>query len=264
MGHPTIVKLGGSVITHKDSSPPQVNGEAIIRVAKELEGQSKNVIIVLGGGAHGHQAAHEYGFDISSTSPNRLLEGVPKIRHNMTELSTAVANLFCKQGIQSVVVPPFASVSMNDNEIENFPTVIFRYALEAGLTIITHGDVCFDRSLGASILSGDAIVAHLAKSLDSKSVLIGTDVDGVYDCDPRDNPNATLVTIINQQNKEAIIKAAGPSRTTDVTGGMSRKIDELLALTGDGREVVIFNLLVRDRLRSLLRGETTICTKFEL
>ena len=44
-----IVKLGGSVITHKESSPPTVNEEHLSRIAKELLVHDGKLIVVLGG-----------------------------------------------------------------------------------------------------------------------------------------------------------------------------------------------------------------------
>ena len=75
----TIVKLGGSVITHKDLAPPTVNRENISRIAQELKSSTEPLIVILGGGAHGHQAAYKYGFGNPATPLERLVQGIPFI-----------------------------------------------------------------------------------------------------------------------------------------------------------------------------------------
>ena len=126
---------------------------------------------------------------------------------------------------------------------------------------IVHGDVCFDESFGASILSGDTIVAHLAKELEARSIYLGTNVDGVFDDDPKENPNATLIDEISVSDRDRLADHTKASRTTDVTGGMARKISDLFSLSNSEAEIAIFNLTVPGRLQSLLEGRPTVCTR---
>ncbi len=259
----TLVKLGGSVITQKKVSPPTVNNMAINRIAKELQTHQGSLLVVLGGGAHGHQAAHIHGFGDSSTPLEKLLAGIPSIRHNMTLLSLEVEQALNANGIPSVVIPPFSSVSMHDGEIMNFPTDIIKWALEAHCAVIIHGDVCLDDVQGASILSGDTISVYLAKALDIKRVFIGTDVDGIFEENPRVNPNATLVSVIDSSNKDSVLAGAGTSAATDVTGGMARKAWELFELANQTTQIAIFNLTAPGRLTALLADKSTTCTGIE-
>ena len=259
----TIIKLGGSVITRKDSMPPEVNDEYIHRIAKELIGYDGKLIVVLGGGAHGHQAAHKYGYGDPNTSPNLLLDGIPHIRHNMTLLSTFIEQVFNKEGLPAVVLSPFMFVILNNDEIEKFPLEMIKNILSKNLVLIIHGDVCIDKTKSASILSGDTIAAYLARNLAAKRVLIGTNVDGVLETDPQVDPNAKYIPLINKSNQDLILKNTGPSSTTDVTGGMNKKIRELLTLANQNIEVVVFNLLVPGRLSDLLKGNSTVCTRIQ-
>ncbi len=259
----TLVKLGGSVITQKKFSPPTVNEMAINRIAKEIRAHKGPLIVVLGGGAHGHQAAHAYGFGDSSTPPEKLLAGIPSIRHNMMLLSLEVEQALNANGIPSVVIPPFASVSMHDGVISSFPTDIIKGVLEAHCVVITHGDVCLDDVQGASILSGDTISVYLAKALDIERVFIGTDVDGIFEEDPRVNPNATLVSVIDSSNKDTVLVGTGTSAAIDVTGGMTQKTQELLELANQTTQIAIFNLTAPGRLTALLEGKSTTCTRIE-
>lgn len=259
----TIVKLGGSVITHKGSSPPAMNQENLPRIAHELQTCTSQLIVILGGGAHGHQAAHRFGFDRSKTPTNQLLQGVPYIRHNMSILSLEIERVLNKTGIGSVVMPPFVLATLHNKEIDTFSLKPIQRALQSSLTVITHGDVCFDSKLGAAILSGDTIAVYLARELNAKSLFIGTDVDGVLEEDPKDNPGASHITKIDSTNRDSVLSKTGPSAATDVTGGMAKKLEELFTLNAQDIDIAIFNLQVPGRLSSLLSGKPTICTKIQ-
>jgi len=259
----TIVKLGGSVITYKDSSPPRINFKNLTRIAKELKEYKGDLIIVLGGGAHGHQAAHSHGYANPESPKDILLKGIPPIRHNMSELALSVETSLNKEGILTVTIPPFCSVTLKKGVIHNFPIHIIRKSLDNGLVVVTHGDVCFDEEKTAAILSGDTIAVYLTEKMNAKTILIGTDVDGVLDDNPRLNPSAKHIPLINQKNKEMILSKTGPSANTDVTGGMAKKVSELLDIARKNRIIAIFNLTVPARLKSLLRNEPTICTRIQ-
>ena len=262
--HLTLVKLGGSVITHKDSSPPKINKANLTRIAEELKSYRGELIVILGGGAHGHQVAHSYGFANPNSPKNQLLKGIPPIRHNMSELAFCVETSLNREGIPAIIIPPFCSVVLKKGTIYDFPTNIIRKALDNGLVVVTHGDVCFDEENAASILSGDTIAVYLAEKMNANTILIGTDVDGVLDDNPKLNPSAKHIPVINQENKDIILTKTGPSTNTDVTGGMSKKVSELLEIVRKDREIVIFNLTVPNRLKSLLQNESTICTRIQL
>jgi isopentenyl phosphate kinase len=260
----TIVKLGGSVITHKDSAPPKVNEKNLSRIAKELKEHKGELIIILGGGAHGHQAAHSHGYANPESPKELLVKGIPPIRRNMASLASSVETYLNSEGIPAIIISPFTSVTLRNGLIDNYPTNIIRKSLENHLVVITHGDVCYDEETTASILSGDTIAVHLAEKLNAETILIGTDVDGVLDDNPKTNPAAKHIPIINQENKETILSKTGPSTNTDVTGGMSKKLTELLEISRQDRKIIIFNLTVPNRLKLLLQNEPTICTRIQL
>ncbi len=258
-----IVKLGGSVITHKESSPPTVNEEHLSRIAKELTAHDGKLIVVLGGGAHGHQAAHKHGFGNPDAAPEQLLAGIPEIRHNMTLLASRVEKELNIQGLPGVVISPFMFVTLHNNLIDQFSTKIIEETLKAGITVIIHGDVCIDRTKSASILSGDTIAKYLAEQLKPKAVFIGTNVDGVMDDNPTVNPNAKPIPIINDSNKTEVLSLTGSSSSTDVTGGMTKKITELVSLANLNMDIVIFNLLIAGRLTALLENNSVVCTRIQ-
>jgi isopentenyl phosphate kinase len=259
----TIIKLGGSVITYKEISPPKCNIKALSRIATEMKVTDNPLVIVLGGGSFGHQAASAFGYGDPETSKRTRIDGIPTIRHNMSILSLEAEKILNKEGIASVVISPFSFVQLQNGSILDFSLETIKRTIESGLAVITHGDVCFDKNLGASILSGDTIVSYLAERFETAQILLGTNVDGVFDDNPDTNPDAKIIPVITKENIEFALSGAGPSTSTDVTGGMAKKISDLLNIRNVQTDIFIFNLSIPGRLEALLSNKQTLCTKIQ-
>ena len=135
--------------------------------------------------------------------------------------------------------------------------------MKACISVIIHGEVCIDRTKSASSLSGDTIAKYLTEQLKPKAVFIGTNVDGVIDDNPTVNPNAKPIPIINNSNKSEILSLTGPSSSTDVTGGMTKKITVLLELADLNVDIVMFDLLVAGRLTALFENNSVVRTRIQ-
>lgn len=106
----------------------------------------------------------------------------------------------------------------------------------------------------------DEIVTFLAKKLCARKIIHGTDVDGVFDSDPKNNKNAKLIKKISGKNYKSVLKNIGSSTGIDVTGGMRRKTDELVNLSKHNITSIIINATKPGRLERALLGKKVICT----
>jgi isopentenyl phosphate kinase len=121
--------------------------------------------------------------------------------------------------------------------------------LSLGLVPVLHGDVVMDRVRGGAIVSGDQLVRKCALGLSIRRVGLATDVPGVL-CEGK------VLPVVTPQIGEAV---AGDSGHEDVTGGMRRKIAELLALAGEGISAEIFHISrLGDFLEGSPHGGTTV------
>ena len=131
-----------------------------------------------------------------------------------------------------------------------------RDLLEAGtVPIINENDaVALDMVLATRIGENDTLSAHVANLVDADLLVMLTDVDGLFDADPRHNPDAKLVDRIDRV--DATIEAmagAGPGR-----GGMVTKLTAARIGTQGGVDVIIANghraEALLDAARGALRG----------
>ena len=134
-------------------------------------------------------------------------------------------------------------------------------ALKLGLIPVLYGDAVFDVEKGFAILSGDQIAAALAIKLDAERIIMGIDVDGLYDSDPKRNPSAQLITDLRLKDLTKFIGNISGSRAPDVTGGMLGKILEIKVAVEHGVEALIINALSPDNVYKALKGEEVVGTR---
>ena len=123
-----------------------------------------------------------------------------------------------------------------------------------------YGVPAFDRVQKCSILSGDQIVSYLARELCAERIIHGTDVDGIFTCDPKKCVEAELIKEINEENIMEVKLYLDKSPLVDVTGGMLGKFTELLDLARLGIDVEIVNANKADIIRRVLKKEKGLGT----
>lgn len=85
----------------------------------------------------------------------------------------------------------------------------------------------------------DKLSALIASELDADLLLILSDVDGLYDSNPKTNPNAKLLKEVKGVTKE--IRALGTDASEGGRGGMKTKLEATRLVTRFGGKVLIAN-----------------------
>ncbi len=249
-----VLKLGGSVITDK-SVPFSVREDVVQRLAGEIKEAGIEVVIVHGGGSFGHPVASEYGLQNGLTEEGQIT-GVAKTRLAMEDLNRRIVEIFVEVGLPAVSVQSSAVFECENKRIISAHLDSVRDFLKLGLVPVLYGDVVVDKSLGVCILSGDQIVAYLARNLGAEGVVLATNVDGVLDNEGR------VIERINRENAQSIIGFTDEIEG-DVTGGMKGKVSELIELSETGVSSLVVNALTPGRVKNALLGKTVKGTLFE-
>ncbi|CAM2005749.1 glutamate 5-kinase [Acanthopleuribacter pedis] len=86
----------------------------------------------------------------------------------------------------------------------------------------------------------DNLAAHVAVLIEADLLLIFSDIDGLYDADPRKNPEADLIREVHQVDG-SILCLAGGSGSSVGTGGMITKLQAAGKAADRGINTVILN-----------------------
>ena len=99
----------------------------------------------------------------------------------------------------------------------------------------------------------DNLGAYTALVAQADTLIICSDIDGLYTADPRKDNNATLIPEV-QKIDENIYKLAGGAGTSVGTGGMRTKIEAADKCTSSGIQTIIVNGRKGDTFDALLEG----------
>lgn len=217
----TVLKLGGSVITEKDS-PETLDVGNLGRAVEALAGR-EDIVLVHGGGSFGHHHASEHG--VSTTEGTYDSGAVRDIHDAMKRLNETVVDALAKEGTATLPVHPLSAASRDADGELRFPSDHVRTMLSEGFVPVLHGDIVAQNGKGATVLSGDELVVAVASALEADRVGVCSAVPGVY--------GESGDVIAHIETFGDVADALGESDTTDVTGGMAEKVRQLLKLDAE-------------------------------
>ena len=258
-----ILKIGGSILTNKNSTKSEVDASSLKRIASEIKASMdispKQLIIVHGAGSFGHPPAkkHKIGekFDKSLYSQKRL--GFCEIQNEVKKLNMFICDAFIKEGLPAVAVPASSFITATDKRITEGNLDVFKKYLNKGFIPVIYGDVVLDNQCEFSVISGDQLIQYLALNLNPDEVILGTDVDGVYNKNPKTHED---VLFFDRFSSLDDLDTFEGTTNVDVTGGMVGKIKELLYLADLGIESKIINAEIEDNIFKVLENKEVKCT----
>lgn len=233
-----VVKVGTSTLTHDSGAANLHSIEQLVRVLADLEGYGHEVILVTSGA-------------ISVGTSKMLLNERPK-ELRMKQAAAAVGQCqlmhlydkFFSEYNRSVAQILLTDEDVADPVRSEHLSGTFGALLEMGIIpIVNENDSVSSAEIetGAAKVLGDndtlsAIVAELTKA---DLLILLSDIDGMYDCDPHKNEDAKIIHTIT--DIEAVEKMAGGAGTKHGTGGMVTKLSAAKIATRSGCDMVITN-----------------------
>jgi isopentenyl phosphate kinase len=236
----TILKIGGSVITDKNVELT-ARTQVIDRLAEEIQRtNTSNLIVVHGGGSFGHPAAQRNSIKDGLKDPSQLI-GFAETHHFMTVLNGLVMDSLIMHNVPAVSVTPSSCIATENGRIRYFEDTPLKMLLKTRFLPVLYGDAVLDTKLGFTILSGDQLVSAIAMRFSATRIIMGVDVDGLCDVDPKKEKNAKMLPHLTLAELKKSQHGIGKSTVCDVTGGMLGKVAELVPAIEQGIPVTILN-----------------------
>lgn len=223
-----LLKLSGEALMGDGSFG--IDQKTVERVAGEIrtarEGGFELCLVVGGGNIFRGLAASEQGFDRANADYMGMLATVMN--------ALAVQNALEKQGVATRVL---SAIPMS--------TICEPYIRRRAMRHMEKGRVViFAAGTGNPFFTTDTAAALRAAEMDCDALLKGTQVDGVYDDDPKKNPNAvrmeslTYTRVLSEDLKVLDASAVSICRDNDIP-------------------IVVYNMHETGSLDDVLRGQGT-------
>ena len=235
-----LIKLGGSVITNKEK-PLSPKPKTIDKIVKNIKKIHEPIIVVHGGGSFGHYWSVK--FDMHTKPAAYSSRGVSIVKNSMIELDKIILDSFLKNKLNPYSLPPTdfmmgnKPISKKIHEAEKIS--------KSDLIPVTFGDALWYGNKKSFILSGDKIMTIFAKILKPRLSIFVLNEDGVYS----DLKSKKLIHEVKNQ-KLSITK-----NSMDVTGGMTRKVQEATKISKFGLDVFFVNGNKPERIVKAANGK---------
>ena len=134
--------------------------------------------------------------------------------------------------------------------------------LELGvIPIVNENDTVAIDELELEIGENDSLAAIVAGLVHADTLVLMSDIDGLYSADPHKDTNAKLIPVVHEITPE-IEAVAGGAGTPNARGGMTTKISAAKIAAEAGIDMVIMNGEKPERLYDLLLNDEPVGTRF--
>ena len=250
-----ILKLGGSIITYKESQKPKFNHKNLERISNEIKHgynpEKMNLILIHGAGSYGHVIVKKTKIHKGIIKRKQLVD-FAETQRLQNELNCIVTKYFINKGLPTIPCQASAFTIMRRGRIYDANANLINNLIQINMIPVLYGVPAYDNNQKCSILSGDQIAPYLAKKLNANKIIHVTNVNGIYTKDPNKFKDAIHIPEINSNNFKEIKKVLTGSLHTDVTGGMLNKVLELINI---GIESQIISGLIPGNIIRALKGE---------
>lgn len=251
MANLTILKLGGSILTRKNGKNDFAKRTAV-RLAQEIrKAHPYPLIIIHGGGRETHRLAKKFKLQGGAKTREQII-GSLKTHLAAAELTQALSEVLLTQALPIFPLQTSAIFMINNGKPTLQTSKTIEQALRQNLIPMFSGDMVPDSQVNFSILSGDTIASVLADKFKAQRIIFATDVDGLYNKDPKTYQNARLIERLSlRELKEMLLLL--PRTERDATGEMMGKITKM-AHRKKSIPITLVNGLKKDYLYKILIG----------
>lgn len=226
-----VVKVGTSTITHSTGQLDLKQMEKLVRDLVDLANQGKKIVLVTSGAVGAGMG--RLGF---SRRPRTLREKQAVAAVGQGILLHMYEKLFAEYG-RVVAQVLLTRGDFSDRKRYLNVSHTFSQLLEYGvIPIVNENDTTAVEELKFG--DNDSLAALVAGAIDADLLIILSDIDGLYDDNPKTNPHAHKISVVKEITPE-IERLAGGAGSNLGTGGMCTKIQAAKICTNSGIPMVI-------------------------
>ncbi len=243
-----VVKVGSSTIVHEETGRINYDKlDKLVRILCDIKNQGKDVILVSSG-------AIGVGFNALGLSkrPKTLSLKQACAAVGQGQLMMIYQKIFSEYHQTTAQVLLTKRVLTNDKRRQNVINTFFELMQLDVIPVVNENDTVSTHEIEFG--DNDTLSAVVASLVNADLLVLLSDIDGVYDDDPHDNPDAKMFDIIKDVTDD-IMNMAKDSSSSVGTGGMITKLHAANIANASGCDMVITNGSDLSNLSKVINGE---------
>ena len=243
-----VVKVGTSTLTHRTGRLNIRRVEQLVKTLADIYNAGHEVILVSSGAiglGMGKLGLRERPKD---TPGKQACAAV-----GQCELMYLYDDLFSAYGITVAQMLLTKYILLEDRR-ENVENALERLLSLGVIPVVNENDTVAIDELELEVGENDSLAAMVATLAKSDLLIIMSDIDGLYDKDPRKSDDATLIPVVHEISDE-IRALAGGAGSSLGSGGMKTKINAVEIAYEAGIDVVLMNGKYPKRLYDLFEDK---------
>lgn len=231
-----VVKVGTSTITNEHGAIDYRSIDNLVKIISGLENLGYEVILVSSGAiAVGSNKMR------LSERPKELRMKQAAAAVGQCELMHIYDKFFSEYG-KTIAQILFSAQDIEEDERRNNLANTLSALLENGIIpIINENDSVSSAEIESDAKvfgDNDSLSAVVAVFCDASALILLSDIEGLYDSDPRKNPDAKLIRRVEKID-DALLSIASGAGSARGTGGMITKLNAAKIVTAEGINMFI-------------------------
>lgn len=244
-----VIKLGTSTLTHKTGRLNIRRVEKLVKVIADIKNSGLDVIIVSSGSIGLGMGKLGLTSRPSDTPTKQACAAV-----GQCELMYMYDKMFSDYNlvVAQLLLTKYILLEGRRKNVENAVEKL----LEKGvIPIVNENDTVAIDELELEMGENDSLAATVATIAGADLLIILSDIDGLYDKNPNENPDAKLIPVVSKITDELRQNAGGAGSSLG-RGGMITKLNAAQIAMGAGIDMAILNGSNPNSLYDLLEGKS--------
>ncbi len=245
-----VIKIGTNTLTKKGTI--EIDTAYIRGIAREIASLRKRGIqvVIITSGAIGMGAGQlELAGKAKDTKMRQACAAI-----GQPLLMAEYKKSFARYGITVAQVLLTADVLNNRKTYLNLRNSIETLLKLGAVPVLNENDSVSTEEIGSAFGDNDKLSALVASKIDADVLIMLSDIDALYDRDPRKFKDAKPISVVYEITEE-LTKSAGAKGGTYAVGGMKAKIESAKIASNAGCPLVLANGRLKNVIGRIIRGE---------